>query len=139
MYNLVLLVMCTWACRTHVTFSLCPVMRCWFKSSDHFYTQPPIKTIFIYIPNIGPPSDRSFTNISHSLWFVFTFFRQSSFEKMFSILMTLFFLCGLCFSYYTLNTFFCQTQKHKDFSPMPSFGSFVILLFHISFCSLFFF
>lgn len=74
MYNLVLLVMCTWACRAHVAFSLGPIMRCWFKSSDHFYMQPPGKTIFIYVPNIGPPSGRSFTDISHSLWFVFTFF-----------------------------------------------------------------
>lgn len=138
-YNLVLLVICTWACRAHVAFSLCPVMRCWFESSDHFYTQPPVKTIFIHIPNIGPPSDQSFTNISHSLWFVFTFYRKSSFVKMVSILRILFFLCGLYLSYYTLNTFFFfQTQKHKDFFPRPpSSGSFIILLFHLLFLVLF--
>lgn len=125
-YNLVLLVICTWACRAHVAFSLCPVMRCWFESSDHFYTQPPDKTIFTHIPNIGPPSDQSFTNISHSLWFVFTFYRKSSFVKMVSILRILFFLCGLYLSYYTLNTFFFlpNTKAQRFFSQAAFFWQF---------------
>lgn len=143
-YNLVLLVICTWACRAHIAFSLSPVMRCWFKSSDHFYTQPPVKTIFIYIPNIGPPSDQAFTNISHSLCFhillkvIFCKDALNFDDIIFLVWIIPFGLYHKHFFFFFLpNT---QTQKHKDFFPRPpSSGSFVILLFHLSYYSLFFF